>query len=163
MGVNEMAVLADVKIVDLKRSVIDKEKSDPKKHRYVFTDKKYVGKETYVAENIWFSWCGPYALRDMQAFEDWRLDGWEPVRVGEDPYYVEGATQKDGYWTYKDVVLMKCTLDDEAKRGEQRIKMAGGGRQRLKAFAREVDNMDPEFTRGAGIGPDEMEHLRGRR
>jgi len=159
-----MATLADLKIVDLKRSIIDKEKSDPSKNRYVFIEKKYVDKETYSAENIWFSWCHYNPKDGFEMFEDWRLNGWEPVRRGEDHYYVEGATPHvDGYWTYKDVILMKCTLDDEAKRGEERIKLAGGGKERLKAFAKEIDYMEPSFTKGAGIDPDEMDRLRGKR
>lgn len=157
-----MATLADLRIVDLKRSVIDEKKSDPKKNRYVFIKKHVADKETFAAENIWFSWC-LYIPKEAggEMYEGWRLDGWEPVRRGEDPYYVEGATpHADGYWTFKDVILMKCTLDDEAKRGEQRIKLAGGGKQRLKAFAREIDHMEPDFTKGAGIDPDEMSHMR---
>lgn len=159
-----MATLQDTRIVDLKRSVIDEEKSDPENNRYTFIEKRYVGRDTYELDNIFFSWCQYTPTDGYLMFEGWKYDGWEPVLNKEHPYIVEGATLKpDGMWHFKDVVLMKCPFEDEVKRAEERLRLSGSGKKRLEAFAKEVDYMEPSFTKGAGVGPDELMGLRGKR
>ena len=160
-----MATLSDCRIVDLKRSKIDEKKSDPKKNRYVFLEKRFVNRTTFAEDNIWFSWCH-YNVKDgLLTFEGWKLDGWEPVIKGEDPYVVEGAhPNEDGYWQFKDVVLMKCRFEEEVARRDAQLKRGkGGGKKVIEAFAREIDAVEPAFTRGAGMGPDEVAQLMGSR
>jgi len=158
-----MSTLRDTRIIDLKRSVLDSEKTDPKKKKYVFKSKRYVDMDLLQEDNVWFCWCHYNPKDGYWMFNSWKLDGWEPVIIGEDPYYVEGAANNvDGLWQYKDVVLMRCKWEDEVKRREESQKMATSGRDRLRAFAREMDGMDPQFTQGAGVGPDEMDELRNR-
>jgi len=161
---DKMSTLRDTRIVDLKRSVIDEEKSKPDSNRYVFKEKRYVNRDTLCEDNVWFCWCHYNPKDGLWMFESWKLDGWEPVIVKEDKYLVEGAsTSGDGYWHYKDVVLMKCKWEDEIKRREENDKMSrGGGKARLKAFARDMDMLEPQFTQGAGVDPDEMDALRNR-
>jgi hypothetical protein len=158
-----MSTLSDTRIVDLNRSVLDKEKSKPKANRYVFEKKRYVDMDLMQEDNVWFCWCHWDPKSGNEMFNGWKLDGWDGVISQEDPYIVEGAfVNSDGLWQYKDVVLMKCKWEDEVKRREESLRMATGGKERLRAFAREMDGIDPQFTQGAGIGPDEMADLRNR-
>jgi hypothetical protein len=163
---NKMGVLSDCKIVDLNRSKWNKEKSDPKKNRYVFDEKRYMTGTSQAEDNVFFSWClyVPKSGDGLLMFEDWRMNGWEPVIQGVDPYVVEGASVNvDHYWQFKDVVLMRCKFEDEVKRAEDRDKASRrGAKAALKSFAREIDAMGGEDSKGAGIGPDEIARMRGK-
>jgi len=157
------------KIVDLKRSQIDEERTDREKGDYHFIPggKKYVDNEARVADNIFFSWC-QYNERDgYRMLNEWKARyGYDVVKNGEDPYWPEGANKTtEGYWQSGDVVLVKVPLDRELARREMDIKMAGAdkkageaGKDRLRAFAKGLNKIEP----GAGIDPDEMEHLLGK-
>jgi len=161
---DKMATLSDCRIVDLKRSKLNKE-SDPKKHKWVFDEKRYVNRTTFTEDDVWFSWEHYNPKDGCLAFEGAKLNGWSPVIVNDDQYIVEGAhVNGDGYWTFKDAVLMRCRFADEVARREKNIKATqGGGKKVMQAFAREVDQIEPAFTKGAGMGPDEVEQLMGHR
>ena len=158
-----MSTLMDTKIVDLKRSVIDEKNSDLAKYRYEYKEKKYINMDTLQEDDMWFCWCHYNPKDGYWMFESWKQDGWDAVIAGEDPYVVEGASVNgSNYWQYKDVVLMRCKWSEELKRREESQKMATGGKPRLEQYSREMDQLDPQFTQGAGIGPDEIAALRRR-
>ena len=161
-------MLRDIKIVDLKRSELDKEQSKPKDGKFVFKPggKKYVDKASKIADNVWFSWC-QYTPRDgYQMLNEWRvMYGYEPVVCGVDPYWPDGAVKNaESYWQYGDLVFVRVPLDREMERRAMDIKIAGAdkkrgeaGKDKLRALARGINAVEP----GAGIDPDEMEHLLG--
>jgi len=163
-----MPMLREIKIVDLKRSEVDKDKSNPEKGEYVFKPggKKYINKEAKIADNSWFSWC-QYNPRDgFRMLNEWKVRyGYEPVICGKDPYWPEGAMRNSEYhWQYGDLILVRAPLDREMARRAMDIKIAGAdkkkgeaGKDKLRAFAKGVNAQEP----GAGVDPDEMEHLLG--
>jgi len=165
-----MPMLREIKIVDLKRSQLDEKKSSKSKGIYAFVPggKKYVNRDSLVADNVFFSWC-QYNERDgFRMLNEWRVKyGYEPVKNGEDPYWPEGALMNpEGYWTYGDLVLVRAPLDREMARRERDVKIAGAdkkpseaGKDRLRALAKSINAIEP----GAGVDPDEMEHLLGRK
>ena len=163
-----MPMLRDMRIVDLKRSDLDKDKSRPKDGEFVFKPggKKYVDKAAKIADNAWFSWC-QYNPRDgFRMLNEWKVKyGYEPLKCGVDPYWPEGAVKNsESDWQYGDLVLCKAPLDREMARRAFDVKLAGAdkkrgeaGKDRLRAFARGANLEEP----GSGIDPDEMEHLLG--
>jgi hypothetical protein len=164
-----MPMLRDIKIVDLKRSKQDAKKSNPDKAEYVFEPgaKKYVDKSAMIADNACFSWC-QYNPRDgMRMLNEWKVKyGYEPVKHSVDPYWPEGAQKNAlGYWQYGDLVLVKAPLDKEMERRRFDVEMSGANKKageaakdRLRAFAKGINAIEP----GAGVDPDEMEHLLGK-
>jgi len=163
-------MLREIKVIDLKRSEVDEKKSDPKNGKYVFAPggKKYIDRGfASVADNLFFSWC-QYNNRDgFRMLNEWKVKyGYEPIKSGVDPYWPEGAALNAmKYWQYGDLVLVAAPLDRELARRKKDIAIAGAdkprgeaGKAKLKAFARGVNSVEP----GAGVGPDEMEHLLGK-
>ena len=162
-----MPMLREIKIVDLKRSKLDK-KSDPERPEYVFQPggKKYIDKSAMIADNLCFSWC-QYNPRDgFRMLNEWKVKyGNEPIKHKVDPYWPEGAEKNSqGYWQYGDLIAVKAPLDREMARRRREVEMSGAhkkkgdaGKDKLRAFAKGINAIEP----GAGVDPEEMEHLLG--
>lgn len=148
--------LSDIKIVDLRHSIIDKEQSDPKNGKYVFTKKAYISytKDDAIRPPWKFSWNhdAPYA------FQDWanKWPGTEFV-TKKDEYYPEGAVNKaDGHWYFKDAVLMKIPLLTYIQQRRKEIAASEKAPQRIldavKAEYRSygVDLSDEELAMATG-------------
>jgi len=137
-----MRSLRDIKIVDMKRSEIDQEKSDPKKGKYVFISKKYVDAATKVADNVTFSWCEYNAQDGYRTLNTWRVrSNWEPVMDGEHAYWPEGVQPNAaGYYQFGDLVLVRRSLEEEIADMEFQQKLArrGAKEEHLETFARQV-------------------------
>lgn len=107
--------VGDIQLVDLKRSVIDKEKSDLKKGKYVFTKKVYFTKADFKDASLgldeYYQWVLYSPREEYRTVETYRYSwGFEPVRVG-DRMWPEGVHLNEaGEYVFKDVILMKCPL-----------------------------------------------------
>ncbi len=150
--------LSDIKIIDLRHSVIDKEQSDPRKGKYVFTKKSYISytKDDSVRPPWKFSWNNdsPYA------HQDWcnKWPGTEFVTVKDD-YYPEGATLKaDGHWYFKDAVLEKIPLLTYIQQRRKEIERSEKAPERILAATK------AEFkSYGVDLSDDELDAALGSR
>lgn len=112
----------DIKFVDLKRSEWDKEKSDPKKGKYVnFTKKVYINYRDKTTLPLWFlSWCRYDPHNDFRdLIRDKFSKGYVEVVASEDDWvYPEPLTPDENGW-YRfpggDLILMKRPLIEELK------------------------------------------------
>jgi hypothetical protein len=162
-------MLREIKVVDLKRSQVDSKKSDPEIGKYVFVPggKKYLDRGfASVADNLFFSWCQYNNKDGFRMLNEWKVKyGYEPIKNKVDPYWPEGAAlNAEKYWQYGDLILVAAPLDKELERRKKSVEIAGAdkpkgeaGKNILRSFARGVNAVEP----GAGIDPDEMEHLLG--
>lgn len=111
--------LSDVKIIDLKASTIDKEKSDPKKGKYVFKKKVYLSYKEDAPRperEWWFSWNRH--TPEGGEIRDWQIKwGFEFVTTN-DSYWPEGVPPNaEGHYIFsKDAVLMRCPLINWVKK-----------------------------------------------
>lgn len=103
-----MRFLRGVKVVDLKRSILDRGKSDPEHGIYVFKEKRYVTyRDDSARPPVKLKWIrnAPYEISGALA------DGWEFVTIA-DPYFPEGAILNSEHkWQFKDMVWMKLHLE----------------------------------------------------
>jgi hypothetical protein len=121
----------DDKIIDLERSIIDENHSDPKKRIYKFHKKVYYDLKRAKLDGIetcpWkFGWCN----KNPQIVGQWRFgQGWDFVTT-DDQFVPEGypggvILNVEGHYEFGDLVLMKMPLRDwiaqklEKERAEQ--------------------------------------------
>lgn len=113
--------LGEIRIVNLRDSVWDKEASKPDKGEYVFQSKRYVpydiskcGSEPMPEHFItWERYENRSSYREISQA---KASGFSYVVVG-DPYWPEGvAPDAEGKYVYGDVVLMKCPIVAELQR-----------------------------------------------
>lgn len=96
-------------IVDLRRSVIDKEKSDLKKNNLVFTKKVYISEKDYLDATIRPEYHFEWAAKDREgrSIQDYLYMDYEFV-TPRDRYWPEGARlSEEDHFEFKDAVLMK--------------------------------------------------------
>lgn len=112
-----MRPLYDIKIVDMKKSKIDKEKSVPDRDEYVFIEKVYTSHP--MRDNKWqFKW-GREALPGMGLIPEntpmlWHADFGATYVVPADGYWPELMTRNSqGHYVYPggDAVLVKIPLE----------------------------------------------------
>lgn len=115
------------RIVDLKNSKWDKEKSNPEKGVYVFTDKKYVNYRNPKLRPEWaFTWCRYSPHNAYRELSEWKyLYNAVPVTTA-DPYWPETLVP-DGEHKYVigDLVFVKMPLIEELLRQEASRRAAG--------------------------------------
>ena len=106
-------------IVDLDKSKLDMEKSDPKRGAFVFDKvpnaKVYVPKKSAYAKDA--SLLPPVMVFPVSRMEDdlqsgityWRFEyGAEPIVAGVDPYWPEPLKpDAEGHYVYKDTIFVK--------------------------------------------------------
>lgn len=112
-----MIPLYEIKIVDIKKSTIDKEKSVPDRDEYVFTEKVYTSHP--MRDDKWqFKW-GRDALPGMGSRMEntpqlWKADFGATYVVPSDGYWPEGIPRNSqGHYLYPngDSVLVKIPLE----------------------------------------------------
>lgn len=108
--------LKDIKIVDLLHSEWDRDKSDPKQGKYVFTVKKYI-QGNYSRNPDWFFSWGHYDPRDqMQDCMAWIYQYDYSFVTTEDGFWPEGIVPNaEGRYVFRDAVLMKRPLLEELR------------------------------------------------
>ena len=115
-------LLKDIKLIDLKRSKIDKKNSDPDKGIYRFepNGKVYVSwKDPATRPPHYVKWN----RNDPRDIERWR-SLWNYSEVtAKDPYWPEGIKVNEaGYYVYQtDMILMKCPLEDYVNKRKREI------------------------------------------
>ncbi len=116
-----MVIKPGRRIVDLGKSKIDAQHSDPEHGRYVFLEKVYIAGKNH-SEDKFFSWC-----RNKETdISEWRYSyGFEPVKAGVDPYWPDGlAPSANGLYVRGDLVLVMCPLVMEIERRNEEAKMS---------------------------------------
>jgi len=115
--------LSEIKLVDMRHSVIDKDKSTPEKGLYAFKKKVYVDYKTKAQRPpYFFTWVRYNPRDDFKDVRDYQVKwGYEYV-TKDDPYWPEGlGPDAEGHYRYGDVVLMRCPLINELRKREQEI------------------------------------------
>lgn len=130
--------LGHIKIVDMKHSKWDKQKSDPAKGKYIFTDKKYVDyNDTSRKLDYFWQWGDKSGQQRMQ----WEYGFHYSVVKPEDKlFWPEGVSlDKDGEYSFGDAVLMKIKIDDyKAKRLPEIEASERATKATLEGFAHRV-------------------------
>lgn len=140
-----MRTLKDIKVVDLKKSVIDKEKSDMEKFKYVVFKKKVYSKYAFASEKYKFKWGRQ--TPGGEAIDEWRY-----------LFNAEFVTPQDGFWAeppahlnaenhyqFGDAVLMKIPLMDYITKIKASKKDASRRSKAIKGqFQKEVGKLDKD-------------------
>jgi len=118
--------LADLKkrMVDLRRSEYDKERSSPKDGKYFWTKKVYMKYSDYKDDNarpnFKYRWVAYDSHNDFTQFNHWRMN-YEATPVD----YKEPSTEiypeplvpnAEGHYRYMDMILMKIPIGVEVDR-----------------------------------------------
>lgn len=152
--------LADLKkrMVDLRRSEYDKERSSPKDGKYVWTKKVYLQfsdyKDDNTRPNFKYRWVAYDSNNDFAQFNHWRMN-YEATPVD----YKEPSTEiypeplvpnAEGHYRYMDMILMKIPIAVEVDRivdNRQRYDKAREGLdKKFKSEVRSVDENAVEDT-----------------
>jgi hypothetical protein len=159
-----MPTLKDFKIVDLKRSIWDKVKSDTSKGKYKFTKKVYLKNADYDDKAIrprWvFIWNRWEKANDYLEFKEWEsyYDA-EAVKAGDD-FWPEPLTPKaDGTYQFKDAILMKIPLmvwlkkksEDSARYDQQRKAIQGEFDRLADSQGAKLEMLEDDIIRKIGI------------
>jgi hypothetical protein len=108
-----MPQLRDIRIVDLKHSIWDKEKSEPKKGKYIFKKKVKINYfDKGKRPEWWFYLCRYDSRNNYRELSEMRytLDA-TPVTLGEDEYWPEGLVPNaEGHYVFGDLILVKYPL-----------------------------------------------------
>lgn len=150
--------LKDVKIIDMERSVIDEERSEPENGLYFFKEKVEITDKSYKDASL----CPPDVLKwgtmtpDGRQIRKWRLVfHYDFVVHKEDPYYAEGAElDSEGHWIFGDAILMKCPLDIHMQRKLGDMKKA---EDNLKAKGRQFRTAVAKDVKDAAMSEEETE------
>lgn len=135
------------KIIEVKKSKYDKEKSRPEKGEYVWIEKKYMDQRLFDAEKKWkFTWRknSPRAIS-----YDKSVHGYEPVKISE-PYVPEAAVpNSDGNWEFGDLIFSKINLMRYLKQREEDIKLSDNRAKYLRS-----EFQDNVASSGAGVSEE---------
>jgi len=151
--------LSDIKIVDLRFSEWNKDKSDPKDGDYDFTKKVYVnmhgGKE--VRPHWFFTTCRYDERNNFREFREWKVSGYSAVQFDEDEFWPEPLSPNvDGHYVFGDVIFVKRPLIDELKYRIEKQSRNTSARSKVEAFQEEMNR------KGAGIPDSMVEELIGK-
>jgi len=113
-------VLHDIKIIDVKRSDFDKEKSDPAKGKYTWKKKVFISyKSPETRPPFKFQWNRNH---------EWAIADWQNKWPGcsfvepQDNYVPAGLTPNaDNHYIFKDVVLMKIPIMEYIEQRKREI------------------------------------------
>ena len=150
--------LKDIDIIDMERSIIDKERSEPENGLYFFKEKVSITDKSYKDAST----CPPDVLKWGRMTENggqirkWRLVyHFDFVVHGEDPYYPEGAElDGEGHWIFGDAILMKCPLELHMERKQKAVKRSEDD---LKAKGRAFRMAVEKDATGAAMSEEETE------
>ncbi|MCK9599320.1 MAG: hypothetical protein M0R06_09785 [Sphaerochaeta sp.] len=118
--------LSDLKkrMVDLRRSEYDKERSSPKDGKYLWTKKVYLKLEDYRDDNsrpeYKYRWVAYDDKNDFAQFNHWRMN-YEATPVdykdpGTEIYPEPLVPNVEGHYRYMDMILMKIPIKVEVDR-----------------------------------------------
>lgn len=146
--------LADLKkrMIDLRRSEYDKERSSPKDGKYVWSKKVYFkpedNKDAKSRMNFKYRWVAYDSNNDFAQFNHWRMN-FEATPVD----YKEPSTEVypeplvpnvEGHYRYMDMILMKIPMEIEVDRQIENRARYDKAREGLdKKFQSEVKAVDP--------------------
>jgi hypothetical protein len=133
--------LQDFRKVDLNRSVIDHEHSDPKTGEYTFIEKVYVDYQNPETRPPWyFSWCRWTDKNNYAEFNEWRTLWKFSKVVIEDGYWPEGvAPDSNGNYTFGDLIWVKCPLKEYIDKRKHEIEMSESStRNKLRQIRNEM-------------------------
>jgi hypothetical protein len=125
-----MRPLQDLKFVDMIHSKWDKQKSNPKKGQYVFTDKKYV---EYGDEGRRLDYFFRWNRNHPDDIANWK-DRWNfsLVNASDKLVWVEGkAPDEEGHYVHGDVILMKIRIEDYIAKRKPEIERSEFARKRM--------------------------------
>ena len=144
-----MPYLHEIKFVDLKHSKWDKQKSNPKKGKYVWIDKKYV---SYADKGTHPGYLFRWNRNDPKDISDWEVKWrFSLVNVSEKLVYPEGGAQIDaeGHYTFGDCILMKITPEDYFAKRRPEIEQSERAASNLyKRFASQVKQDTKRYLPG---------------
>jgi len=115
--------LGQIKLIDLKRSEIDKEKSDPKIGKYVFKKKAYT-KYPFADDTYKYKWnTVDRRPNQISPEEEWKINyKFDYVVVGQDNVWPEGVKPNgEGHYQFGDAILMKCRIEDYIEKRKHEI------------------------------------------
>jgi len=140
--------LGQIKVVDLRHSTIDKEKSNPAIGEYVFEDKQYIDYTTKARRPDWFFCWVRYNPQDgLRAVRDYETSWGFSYVTQDDPFWPEGVKLREGKYLFGDVVLMKCKLLTELKRREEaRVHSERQSMSSMKKFQAEAKEYGVELS-----------------
>jgi hypothetical protein len=160
--------LKDIHIVDLNRSVIDKEKSNEKSKRLFFKKKVYITDADYrdaqTRPPYKFEWAALDKIGHSEPDEDsagvqtYFGMGYDFV-TKSDPYYAEGANlNAEGHYVFKDSILMKCDFGAWLKRRARDIDRSNKAPKRTQdAFVNSA--VDDETGEKLGFSKDQLKDM----
>jgi len=115
--------LTDIKIVDMKHSKWDKQKSNPDKGEYVFTNKKYVDYNDTGRKLDYFWQWGDVEPGELNRWKyAWN---YSEVRAEDNLFWPEGiAPDADGRYVFRDAILLKIKVKDYAAKRKPEIEQS---------------------------------------
>jgi len=118
--------LAELKkrMVDLRRSEWDKERSSPKDGKYIWTKKVYLQTKDYrddmTRPNFKYRWVAYDSKDDFASFQHWSMNyGATPVHFADEAtevYPEPLVPNAEGHYRFMDMILMKMPTENEVKR-----------------------------------------------
>lgn len=156
--------LKDIKIVDLRRSVVNEEKSDRKKMRLVFDKKTYVVTADYKDAHVRPPYKFEWGAKDKDGYGvlTYQHMGYEFV-TPEDDFWPEGAIlDAENHYVFKDAILMKCPLDVWLKRRARDIDKSNRGPKAVKeSFLAGLHDDQDTRDFAARLSDEEIQRLIG--
>ncbi len=117
--------LGEIKIVDLRHSTIDHDKSNVAEGVFEFTDKQYVEYHVKIRRPEWyFRWVRYNPTDGLKDVRNHRVKWGFSYVTQDDPFWPEGIPLTEGKYIFGDAVLMKCKLLAELKRREEAKKFS---------------------------------------
>ena len=145
--------LADLKkrVVDLRRSEYDKERSSPKDGRYYWTKKVYLKLSDYrddnTRPNFKYRWVAYDSNNDFAQFNHWRMNyDATPVDykdLATEIYPEPLVPDAEGHYRFMDMILMKMPTNVEVKKVIDNRAQYDKARENLdKKFKSEMASLD---------------------
>jgi len=148
--------IQDMKLVDLRMSKWDKEKSDPAKGDYFFTEKRYINYrgDRAAAPPFKFIWARYNPIDNFRDMRDWKTR-YKASEVGlNDPYWPEGVAPQNGKYIEGDAILMKVPILEYARKRKAEIAASDSRPDAIKKqFMSEAAGM------GLGVSEEELDKM----
>lgn len=147
-----MRTLKDIKVVDMKKSVIDEQRSDVEKQKFTFKKKVY-SKYPFASEKYKFKW-GRHTERG-EAIEEWIYLFNASFVTAKDGFWPEPPAHlnSEGHFQFGDAVLMKIPIRDYIAKMKASMGKSSKKSQALKRqFQRDIGKLD----KGAVMSDDQL-------
>lgn len=150
-----MPSLKDFHIVDLRRSVFDRDKAQVDKGKYYFSDKVYLKNSDYddvkIRPDHVLTWVRYDKVNDFIEMKMWESQfSAEAVKAGDMLYWPEPLSPKaDGSYVWQDAILMQVPLDIWLQKRKEDV-------ERSLAEARRNREEFKETVKAASVAAGEM-------